>query len=42
VAEPEFLRIAKPAFAAGSPRRRASLTGLVEQQRRHQQQQQQQ
>ena len=42
VAEPEFLRMAKPAFAAGSPRRRTSLTGLVEQQRRHQQQQQQQ
>ena len=42
VAEPEFLRMAKPAFAAGSPRRRTSLTGLAEQQRRHQQQQQQQ
>jgi transglutaminase-like putative cysteine protease len=40
VAEPEFLRMAKPAFAAGSPRRRSSLTSLVEQQRRHQQQQQ--
>jgi transglutaminase-like putative cysteine protease len=40
-AEPEFLRMAKPAFAAGSPRRRTSLTGLVDQQRQHQQQQQQ-
>jgi transglutaminase-like putative cysteine protease len=40
VAEPEFLRMAKPAFAAGAPRRRPSLTGLVDHQR-HQQQQQQ-
>jgi transglutaminase-like putative cysteine protease len=40
VTEPEFLRAAKPAFAAGA-RRRASLTALVDQQR-HQQQQQQQ
>jgi transglutaminase-like putative cysteine protease len=37
----EFLRLAKPAFAAGSPRRRTSLIGLADQQR-HQQQQQQQ
>jgi transglutaminase-like putative cysteine protease len=42
VAEPEFLRMAKPAFAAGSPRRRTSLIGLADQQRHHQQQQQQQ
>jgi transglutaminase-like putative cysteine protease len=41
-AEPEFLRMAKPAFAAGAQRRRVSLTGLVDQQRHHQQQQQQQ
>jgi transglutaminase-like putative cysteine protease len=39
VTEPEFLRMAKPAFAAGAPRRRTSLTGLADQQR-HQQQQQ--
>ena len=37
--DPEFLRLAKPAFAGGQPRRRTSLTGLVDQQR-HQQQQQ--
>jgi hypothetical protein len=36
--DPEFLRLAKPAFASGQPRRRTSLTGLVDQQR-HQQQQ---
>jgi transglutaminase-like putative cysteine protease len=42
LAEPEFIRLAKPAFAAGSPRRRASLTGLVDHQRHQQQQQQQQ
>jgi len=41
-AEPEFLRMAKPAFAGGAQRRRTSLTGLVDQQRHHQQQQQQQ
>jgi transglutaminase-like putative cysteine protease len=41
-ADPEFLRLAKPAFAGGQPRRRASLTGLVDQQRHQQQQQQQQ
>jgi transglutaminase-like putative cysteine protease len=41
-AEPEFLRMAKPAFTAGAQRRRASLTSLVDQQRAHQQQQQQQ
>jgi transglutaminase-like putative cysteine protease len=41
LAEPEFLRMAKPAFAGGAPRRRTSLTGLVDQQRQHQQQQQQ-
>jgi len=38
--EPEFLRMAKPAFAAGA-RRRTSLIALADQQR-HQQQQQQQ
>jgi transglutaminase-like putative cysteine protease len=37
VAEPEFLRMAKPAFAGAQPRRRTSPTGLVDQQR-HQQQ----
>ena len=40
-AEPEFLRMARPAFAAAQPRRRTSLIGLADQQR-HQQQQQQQ
>jgi transglutaminase-like putative cysteine protease len=40
-ADPEFLRLAKPSFTGGQPRRRTSLTGLVDQQR-HQQQQQQQ
>jgi len=40
-AEPEFLRIAKPAFAAGA-RRRTSLIALADQQRHQQQQQQQQ
>jgi hypothetical protein len=38
VAEPEFLRLAKPAFAGGQPRRRPSAASLVDQQR-HQQQQ---
>jgi len=42
VTDPEFLRLAKPAFAGGQQRRRASLTGLVDQQRHQQQQQQQQ
>ena len=42
VAEPEFLRMAKPTFAGAQPRRRTSLTGLADQQRQHQQQQQQQ
>jgi transglutaminase-like putative cysteine protease len=37
-AEPEFLRMARPAFAGSAPRRRTSLIGLAEQQR-HQQQQ---
>ncbi|HEY2710865.1 MAG TPA: transglutaminase family protein [Caulobacteraceae bacterium] len=37
VAEPEFMRMARPAFAGAQPRRRTSLTGLVDQQR-HQQQ----
>jgi len=41
-AEPEFLRMARPAFSSGAPRRRTSLTSLVDQQRAHQQQQQQQ
>jgi transglutaminase-like putative cysteine protease len=41
-AEPEFLRMARPAFAGAAPRRRTSLIGLADQQRRHQQQQQQQ
>jgi transglutaminase-like putative cysteine protease len=41
VAEPEFMRTAKPAFTAGAQRRRSTLAGLAEQQR-HQQQQQQQ
>jgi transglutaminase-like putative cysteine protease len=40
-AEPEFMRMARPAFAGAAPRRRASLLGLADQQR-HQQQQQQQ
>jgi transglutaminase-like putative cysteine protease len=40
-AEPEFLRMARPAFAGAAPRRRTSLIGLADQQR-HQQQQQQQ
>jgi transglutaminase-like putative cysteine protease len=40
-AEPEFLRMARPAFAGAQPRRRTSLIGLADQQR-HQQQQQQQ
>jgi transglutaminase-like putative cysteine protease len=39
-AEAEFLRMAKPAFAGAQPRRRTSMTSLVDQQR-HQQQQQQ-
>ncbi len=39
-AEPEFLRMARPAFAGAAPRRRTSLVGLADQQR-HQQQQQQ-
>jgi transglutaminase-like putative cysteine protease len=38
ITEPEFLRTARPAFAAGAPRRRTSLIGLADQQR-HQQQQ---
>jgi transglutaminase-like putative cysteine protease len=37
-AEPEFLRMARPAFAGAQPRRRTSLIGLADQQR-HQQQQ---
>jgi transglutaminase-like putative cysteine protease len=41
VNEPEFLRMAKPAFAGATPRRRTSLLGLADEQRRHQQQQQQ-
>jgi transglutaminase-like putative cysteine protease len=41
VAEAEFLRMARPAFAGAVPRRRTSLIGLADQQR-HQQQQQQQ
>jgi transglutaminase-like putative cysteine protease len=40
VTDPEFLRVAKPAFTAGA-RRRTSLTALADQQRQHQQQQQQ-
>ncbi|HEX3918805.1 MAG TPA: transglutaminase family protein [Caulobacteraceae bacterium] len=40
-AEPEFLRMAKPAFAGATPRRRTSLTGFIDEQRHHQQQQQQ-
>ena len=40
-AEPEFLRMARPAFGA-APRRRTSLIGLADQQRHQQQQQQQQ
>jgi transglutaminase-like putative cysteine protease len=39
--DPEFLRAARPAFAAGA-RRRTSLIALADQQRHHQQQQQQQ
>ncbi|HVM99922.1 MAG TPA: transglutaminase family protein [Caulobacteraceae bacterium] len=42
IAEPEFIRMARPAFAGAQPRRRPSLTSLVDQQRHHQQQQQQQ
>jgi transglutaminase-like putative cysteine protease len=41
-AEPEFLRMARPAFAGATPRRRTSLIGLADQQRHQQQQQQQQ